>query len=330
MLCPLQFKPIFKPRIWGGRRLERLFGKPMPQGEKIGESWELADLPEDKSIVLGGPHHGKRIDELVSRFGAELLGDVPTDAGQFPLLIKLLDAHDILSVQVHPDLQAAERMGPPVRPKYEAWYVIDAQPGSFIYRGFKQGVNETAVRDALADGTLEKLLLKIPVQAGQWYYLPGGAVHALGAGIVVAEVQTPSDTTFRLFDWNRIDPKTGQGRQLHVEQALQCINYRNESPLPPRGSSSTATDGVTSTTLVNAPFFTIEKVVFDRPVQRPISGGRMTAWIVISGSGRLDYGWNEPLQLQPGQVILLPAAMPPVTASVQSGTTLLQVVPRRP
>src|SRR4051812_8420313 len=236
MLYPLKFQPRFLEKMWGGRKLESLLNKKLAAGKSIGESWELYDFPPgviDKSsnwvssIVSNGPLAGRTLHEIIHDFGHALHGDVPLvpPHGQFPILIKFLDARETLSVQVHPDAAYAAA-NPGAHLKTEAWYIIDAEPGSIIYKGLKRDIDRASLRHAIATDTIENALQKIPAKPGHHVYLPSGTVHALGAGVVLAEIQTPSDTTFRLFDFNRIDPSTGQPRKLHVNEALEAINFQ--------------------------------------------------------------------------------------------------------
>ena len=196
--CPLIFEPLFKPKIWGGRRLEELLDKPLPVDERIGESWELADLEDNQTAVSAGPARGKALGQLVKEWGGDLLGRASLFDGRFPLLIKYLDARENLSVQVHPNQAMADRLGGAVRIKNEYWYVIAADPGACIYRGLVDGVDRAAFERAIRDGTVETLLRRIPVRAGDGYYLPSGTIHALGAGVVAAEVETPSSEERRV------------------------------------------------------------------------------------------------------------------------------------
>jgi mannose-6-phosphate isomerase len=227
--CPIIFEPIFKPKLWGGRKLEALLGKSLPPNEPIGESWEAADLEDDQSVVAAGPAKGMRLDELVRQWGEGFLGGADLFEGRFPLLLKYLDAREDLSVQVHPSPAVASARGGVTRVKNEAWYILDAEPGGCIYRGLTPGTTEAGFRAAIANGSCASLLQRIPVRPGQCYYLPSGTVHALGAGVVVAEVQTPSDVTYRVFDWNRVEPATGKPRTLHVDDALASINFGDQS-----------------------------------------------------------------------------------------------------
>ena len=220
---PFKFRAIFKERIWGGQQLRKVFGKNLPADSKIGESWELADLPEGTSEIVNGPLAGKTIDTVITEFGSAITGN---DAYQppFPLLIKILDAQDVLSVQVHPDAATCEQMGKG-HPKTEGWYIVDAQPGAVIYKGLKPGTTKEQFAKAIADGTCADYLVEVPVKVGECHFLPSGTCHAIGAGLLIAEIQQPSDTTYRVFDWNRVDPGTGKGRPLHVADALASIHF---------------------------------------------------------------------------------------------------------
>ena len=308
-VCPLIFEPIFKRKIWGGRRLEQLLRKPLPPDEPIGESWELADLEEDQSVVAAGPAAGKTLGELVRTWGNDLLGHVPLFEGRFPLLIKFLDAQEVLSVQVHPDETMARRLGGKVRVKNEAWYVVAAEPEGCIYRGFVPGTDEQALRQALAEGCVEQLLQRIPVRQGHCYYLPSGTVHALGAGVLVAEVQTPSDTTYRFYDWDRVDSATGQPRELHLEEALQCVSY---DPNPPAGEerSHVGTVWTSVTRLVSCPSFVLERVRMSEGVEQEIPYHEPVIWMVLEGAGQILYNGNhEPVEFGVGDTVLLPAGL---------------------
>ena len=219
-LYPLTFYPIYKEKIWGGRKLQELFDRQLPAG-LIGESWDVAAHSNGTSVVVDGPLAGKNLGELVSSYGRDLV-----DVDTFPLLVKLIDAQQDLSVQVHPDdvyvkNHTNERWG-----KTEWWYVIYADPGAWIIWGLKPGVTKQQFAKAVEAGGEEILacLNKVPVKPGEVYPISAGLVHALGAGVVVAEIQQNSDTTFRIYDWDRLD-ETGQSRELHVEQALETIDF---------------------------------------------------------------------------------------------------------
>jgi mannose-6-phosphate isomerase len=320
MVHALKFDPIYKERLWGGRNLETLLGRSLPAGVKIGESWDLADLPVETSRVAAGPSKGKRLDELVHSWGSAILGSVELDAGQFPLLVKFLDAQDVLSVQVHPDYKTATAMGGDVRAKYEAWYVLSAEPNACIYRGFKPGVTHQAVKEAIETNELAELLVKWPARPGDWFYLPGGTVHALGSGLVVAEVQTPSDTTFRLYDWGRVDPKTGKGRQLHIEQGLACLEFDGIEPHIAQGS----TQPETTCKLVDSRTFLLHKSFKPAGSRGTLDVGQPIVWIVLAGSGSLG-DKTFALEFNRGEVILVPAGVQQMDFVISSDCSYLHV-----
>ncbi len=303
---PILFEPIYKPKIWGGRRIADILGKPLPDGQHIGESWELSDLPGNESVVREGPCRGHTLHRVMETWGDSLLGGVRPVQGRFPLLVKFLDADQDLSVQVHPPPHVAA-VEPNAHLKNEAWYVIAAEPGAAIYRGFVPGVTRDQFIEALNDGDVARLMRRIPVRPGDSYYLPSGTIHALGAGVLVAEVQTPSDTTYRLFDWNRVDEATGRPRELHVEQALKCIDFdASAEPDPPRVHSADVWKTVTR--LVACEQFVIEKVRMIDGADHPLPYGGPAVWIMLDGRAEITHG-DGGVTVQRGDVVLLPAAM---------------------
>ncbi len=306
---PIVFEPLYKQKIWGGRKLETLLGKALPPGERIGESWEVADLESEQSKVTSGPAKGKTLEDLLQEWGPKLTGRAPLCNGRFPLLVKFLDVSESLSIQVHPDDAAAQRLGPPAQAKNEAWYVIEAPPGGYIYRGVLQGVTESDLRTSVSRGDIESLLLRVPVGKGKCYYLPGGTIHAIGPGLTLAEVQTPSDTTYRLFDWNRRDPSTGGPRELHVEQALACTSY---APPPARMEhpEHLASVWTSITSLVRTPWFVIERVRMAAGVELLIPHQEMVIWIVLEGRGSiLHEGLSLPTLFAKGDTVVIPAGL---------------------
>lgn len=304
---PLIFKPIFKPKIWGGRRLATLVDKSLAPGEQIGESWELAELEDDQSIVAGGPASGRGLGELLREWGSALIGRAELFEGRFPLLIKFLDATETLSVQVHPDEAMANRLGGRVRIKNEAWYIIHAEEKGFIYRGLRPGTDATALRRAIEEQRVETVLNRMPVRKGHCYYLPSGTIHALGAGVTVAEVQTPSDMTYRVYDWNRIDPSTGSPRELHVEQALECTSF-HDVPGDAEMRQHLASVWTSVTSLVRCESFVIERIRMVEGVEQAFAYDEMVIWIVLEGRGSvLHDGEGGPVAFKTGDTILIPA-----------------------
>ena len=225
--APLTFQPIFIERMWGGRRLESEFHKKLPPQKPIGESWELVDRSEAQSVVAGGPLRGRTLHELWTQERGEVFGDVP-DTPRFPLLIKILDAQEKLSLQVHPPENVASRLGG--EPKSEFWYVAAADPGAELFLGFRESITRDTFEERLREGTVIDHVHRMAVQTGDAVFLPAGRVHAIGAGSLLIEIQQNSDTTYRAFDWNRTDPATGTKRDLHVEQAIQCIDFEDVQP----------------------------------------------------------------------------------------------------
>lgn len=309
-LQPLIFEPVFQPRIWGGRRLATLFGKtlPPPDDAPIGESWEVVDLEACASTVSVGPARGRSLTELTREWGSDLLGRAPLFEGRFPLLIKFLDARKDLSVQVHPSPEVAERMGGATRVKHEAWYVLEADAGAIIYHDLIPGTSRALFRTAIDNGTVASCLRRIQPKPGQCFAIPSGTVHALGAGLVVAEIQTPSDTTFRVYDWDRPGPD-GKPRELHIEPALESIRFGD--PIEPRQQRSHVAGVFTTVTrLVDTEFFRIEKVQFSAGLDQEIPYAELVTWIILSGRGAVTYGPSgDAVAFKPGDTIVLPAAL---------------------
>jgi mannose-6-phosphate isomerase len=318
-LYPLKFVPRFVEKMWGGRKIETVLGKKLPPGTRIGESWEIYDFPPGvvesskdwvSSPIANGPLAGRPLHWAVKEYGAELLGNVlPVGPhGQFPLLVKFLDAREDLSVQVHPDQAYADK-NPSAHLKTEAWYVLENDSKSRLFKGLAPGTTKENFHLAVKAGTVEKHLAAIPAKAGQCHYLPSGTIHALGAGILVAEVQTPSDTTFRVFDFNRVDPSTGKQRTLHVGQAMQCIDFTGRAePAQPR-SAAPGPFGRTSR-LASSPYFTIEKIHPVDAVEKKLPTTDPVIWIMLNGDARIKVdGIKDPIRFTRGETILLPPSM---------------------
>jgi mannose-6-phosphate isomerase len=295
-LYPLRFKPIFKPRIWGGQKLREFFGKDIAPFEKIGESWELADLPNDKSVIANGELAGQTLASVLKKYPEEITGNKNFQL-PFPLLIKFLDAEDILSVQVHPDPATCQRLEKG-EPKTECWYIISAAPGAVIYKGLKKGVTKMQFSEAIKNGTVAELLAKVPVEAGQCHFLPAGTVHSIGPGLLIAEIQTPSDTTYRVFDFNRVDD-TGRPRQLHIDEALESIHFdmgSDELPVTTVGQ------------LVDCEYFRIDKGHQAKGCALLLARGKIKTMIFITGSGTILPAKGKPVEFKAGDTLLIPAS----------------------
>jgi mannose-6-phosphate isomerase len=323
---PVIFNPIYKPKIWGGDRIFRYLGRTPPSPEPIGESWELADLETDESIVRDGPWAGTGIGGLRDTWGRRLLGDAPLFQGRFPLLIKFLDAQQALSVQVHPSPAVARELGGNVRVKNEAWYILAAEPGAAIYHGLEPGVDAAAFREAMTTGRIEGVLRRVPVAPGQCHNLPSGTVHALGAGVLVAEVQTPSDITYRAYDWGRIDPSTQRPRALHLGESIRCIDFEAASPSSQQTvQTQRLDDGFEMSLLVACESFRIERWRIRAAGTRHLAGDTMMVWILLDGGGVLDVPSGGAVRFGKGDVLLLPAEIPGWSATFDGPTELLHV-----
>ncbi len=322
MMYPFTFQPIFKDRIWGGRELERLYGKKIPAGQ-IGEAWEISDRPGDASVIANGPLAGKSLRWLMENHAAEILGHAkPAAEGRFPLLCKILDAREKLSLQVHPPAsKAAELKG---EPKTEMWFIADAAPGASLYVGLKRGVTRAEFEKKISDGTVADCFHKIPVQAGDTMFLPSGRVHAIGDGLVIFEIQQNSDTTYRVFDWNRLG-LDGKPREMHVAQSLASIDFND---FEPKLVETKFTQGphFKSRQLVTDPLFNVDEMTVESSEFLLLRSGQLRIIAVIKGAATVLCGSsNSSVELPPGQFCLLPASLKGVEIKTQPQTTFLCV-----
>lgn len=323
-LSPIRFAPLFKRYLWGGQQLGTLLKKPIGEGDDYAESWEVADHGADQSVVVGGPLAGMTLGDVVGQHGKELLGKhwQKGRVTRFPLLFKFLDCRRVLSVQVHPNDAAAAKQTPPDLGKTEAWVILAAEPGSVVYAGLKRGFDRAALEREVHRGTTELCLHKFEPQVGDCIFIPAGTVHALGAGLVVAEIQQASDTTFRLFDWNRVGPD-GNPRQLHVEESLNAIDY-SAGPVQPQIPEPT--ESLFVERLVSCDKFILDrwKLNGTEPAAQSTIGGdeRFHIVSVLAGSVKLSWGESSE-QLSLGQTILIPASAAKCQLTAELGTVLL-------
>jgi mannose-6-phosphate isomerase len=303
-LGPLRFEPILKRLIWGGRRLGDLLDKPLGPESDYAESWEISDHEGDVSRVASGPLAGVTLRDLVRERPDELLGPALADRKQFPLLVKFIDANQPLSVQVHPDDEQARVLAGD-NGKTEAWVIVHAEPGSLIYAGLRPGVGRDEFAQALKTGQVEPHLHRFEARPGQCVFIPAGTVHAIGAGIVLAEIQQMSDTTFRVFDWGRVGPD-GKPRQLHIDEALVVIEFAR-GPVNPVEVEAGPVEGGTCERLVRCPQFTLGRL---RLTSTSAVGdlGRFTILIGMEGSAEVRSGPAREV-LQTGETLLLPAGL---------------------
>ena len=312
---PIRFEPIFRSYIWGGDRLASQLGKKPPGSGIWAESWEIVDHREGESIVGEGAFSGWTLRQLIESFPNEVIGrDTPNE--RFPLLLKYLDCQRVLSVQVHPDDVYGAKMPQPDSGKTEAWYVIDAEPDAKLYAGLKSGVDRQSLLAAIEKSETEDCLHVLSPKAGDCIFIPAGTVHALGAGLLVAEIQQASDCTFRLFDWDRVD-KDGLPRQLHIEQALEVIDFeRGPVEFVPRHEIALANARI----LVECDKFTLQEFVC--PGSTRLVDRQLAIITVPRGNAILKTSSHE-FSLERGQTALVPFACPSVTLEVAEGTTVL-------
>ena len=299
MSAPIAFLPLFMDRVWGGRKLEEAFDKPLPPDVPIGESWEVVDRPEAQSVVLSGPFSGKTLHDLWTEERERVFGARARDLGdRFPVLIKLLDARDTLSVQVHPPVDKADELGG--EPKNELWYLAGADEGAHLFVGLNAGVTREAFAQALEAGEdVSTMLQRLEVERGDAIFIPSGRVHAIGGGCLIVEVQQNSDTTYRVFDFNR-PGLDGQPRELHIEESMASIDFDDVEPPLDRP----AEDG----TIAATPFFSVRRCVLD-DAKGLARDGECAIVAVLDGTATCD---NE--HFPPGQLFLLPAEDPPPVA----------------
>ncbi len=291
----IRFQPTYQTRVWGGRRLETRFGRILPDPDlPYGESWEISAREEADCEVVGGTHGGRRLSELWAdpALRRALFGEKAPDLERFPLLCKILDAREKLSVQVHPPASVADELGG--EPKTEVWYIADAAPGAVLYVGVVEGVDETAFREAIAAGEVERCIHALPVEKGQHLFIPSGRLHAIGAGLLIYEIQQSSDTTYRVYDWNRpgID---GSPRALHVEESLKCIDFADTAP---------AMDAAEGELLVHCEHFRLERhlLAAGAPLAEAVRGRFAIVTVVEGGvgDGATRFGEGDFLLVPPG------------------------------
>ena len=319
-LYPFTFQPIFKERVWGGRKLEQLYQKPLPSEVPIGESWEISDRPGDVSIIANGPLAGRDLRWLMENHARELLGADSAEVKRFPLLVKILDAREKLSVQVHPPPAKAAELGG--EPKTEMWYVADADPGAELYVGLKKGVTRAEFEQKIEDGAVADCVQRLPVEKGDVMFLPSGRIHAIGAGLVIFEIQQNSDTTYRVFDWNRTG-LDGQPRQLHAAESLASINFDDFEPRLIKSRYS-VNPIVKVRYLVDDPLFRVDACQVKRGQRFHLRSERVQILGMLRGRLAIDDG-AEKLLLTPGQFALLPASLWRVTLTAEMQVEFLHV-----
>lgn len=319
---PLRFAPHFVEKVWGGQRLRTHLQKEIPSDRPLGESWEVFDLADGSSQIANGVWQGRALNEIVRQHADILFGD-GTRFDHFPLLVKFIDANDVLSVQVHPDDAHAQRFGEQ-NGKTESWLVLDSTPAGEIICGLKPNVDRAQMAQAILDGSITDLLLRFPAHPGEFFFVKAGTTHAIGAGVLLLEIQQNSNTTFRVYDWGRVG-LDGQPRELHIEQALQVTDFQTEvADLRPAPITKQA-NGIDYTQLVAGDYFVIDRFEIEQPTTMPRQAGHFEILVNIGGQADIVSPTNdfEPVSLSLGEIVLLPATLDSYQIET-SGCTLIR------
>lgn len=310
-MAPIVFQPLYMQRVWGGRTLETAYGRQLPDAAPYGESWEIVDRPDEQSVVIDGPHEGRTLHELWSDHREEIFGTGLPSAERFPLLIKVLDARDDLSIQVHPPAELAPSLGG--EPKTEMWYIADCDPRAKLYVGLKKGVTRAYFEAALDEGAVADLVHAIEPEAGDSIFIPSGRLHAIGAGFLIHEIQQNSDTTYRVFDWNRLG-LDGKPRDLHVEESLKSIDFDDFEP---------SMDEPEDNTLADCEYFHVEKLTLaPGDIVGNLSPDRFSIFSVAEGEITCSVG----RVFSKGDFFLLPRGTGQLTAGSRA-TVLRTTIP---
>lgn len=321
MLYPLKFTPILKEKIWGGERLKTLLNHDIGTMKQCGESWEVSGIVGDESEVANGFLAENNLNELLEVYLTDLVGEKNYEQYGlgFPLLIKYIDAHDNLSVQVHPDDELAKKKYGQ-NGKTEMWHVIAAEPGAGLYVGFKSKITKEQYIDAVASGVLHDLLQFYPVAPGDTFMIPAGTVHAIGKGVLLAEIQQPSDVTFRIFDWNRVDDE-GNSRELHTEEALEAIHF-DENCADFKVHYEPQLNHTVS--LVRSPYFNTSLLELDQPIGKSFTEiDSFVVYMCLEGRLHLFYGDGHEV-VEKGDVVLVPACIDEVKLIPDGRVKLLE------
>jgi mannose-6-phosphate isomerase len=325
-MYPLRFEPIFEYRLWGGRRLAEVLDAPLPGDGPIGEAWLLSDREEHASRVADGPLAGRTIAELMADQPDALMGTLAGRHRRFPLLLKFLDAREMLSVQVHPSDAHSELLPPGETGKTEGWVVLKAGPRSRVYAGLKMGTTASTLREALAEGDPSERLAGFTPKAGDAILVHAGTVHSLGGDVVVFEIQQNSDVTFRLYDWEHVDATTGRPRALQIEQALACTDFATG----PVGPVASVTDGASPPRelLLRCDQFSVSRLRARASV--PVgAANELRVLVCLEGAGAIRHEGGVSA-VQRGDVVLLPAALGACVFDPTDAVTLLELAIAEP
>jgi mannose-6-phosphate isomerase len=321
LLYPIKFRPILKDVIWGGTRLREKLGKEC-QTSTCGESWEISAIQGHISVVENGFLKGNNLQEIIEIYMGELVGDhVFEKFGlEFPLLIKFIDANDLLSIQVHPDDELARKRHNAYG-KTEMWYILEADENARLISGFREVISRDTYLEHFNRKTLPDILNYEKVKAGDVFFIPAGRVHAIGAGILLAEIQETSDITYRIYDWDRLD-KSGKGRELHTDLAVDAIVYDD----PERYRMSYEIEDNSRITVVDSPWFTTGIINLDTPVVKDfILIDSFVIYMCVGGSVEIDYGSDSRVCLGRGETVLIPASLKNITILPEGASRMLEI-----
>ncbi len=321
---PLRCRPLLKPKVWGGRGLATVLGKELPPGEPVGESWEVADVPEGTSGIADGPLAGLTLREVRARFGDELLPG--WGATQFPLLVKFIDAQEDISIQVHPDAEACRRLFPAERSKNETWLIVHVEPGAAVLHGVRPGVTRDELCGRIADGTVTQVMRRIDVRPGDVIHLPAGTLHAMLRGVMLLEVQEPSDSTFRVYDHDRVG-LDGRPRELHIDQALATLRLNSHVPalIDPRREPQAWGE---RELLIDFAPYRVERLTLRRPLTWRPDPDCPAVLVVVRGELEFEAGGVRGA-LRTGETTIVPPAVARMTLVPGGECQVVVVHPRR-
>lgn len=309
-LYPLKFSPVYMERIWGGNQMSEVLGRTLPEHkDPIGEAWEISDRPEGESVVANGPLAGATLSQLVKFYGRALLGEDCRVSDRFPLLVKVIDAGERLSLQVHPDENACRLEGGSAEPKTEMWYVISAAPGAKILAGLSEKATRHHLAELISSPDVERLLQVYPSKPGDAYFIPSGTLHAIGAGNLILEIQQNSDTTYRISDWGRVD-SNGKSRELHVEKGMKAINFMNRKSPRIAGAVDHVSRNRKYDIVSICPFFNVSDWRLVEPRMDDTKNSSFHLLSAVSSAFEVSCSsYGEPVVVMPGETVLIPAAI---------------------
>lgn len=318
----LEFNEISKEVIWGGNSLSTVYSKPFDKDKTIGESWEICDLPNDNNVVSNGELKGKTLSYLVKEYGSKLLGTKYKE-DYFPLLIKLIDAKDKLSIQVHPDEEYANKRHNK-HGKNEMWYVMDTYGDAKLLIGLKENVTKEDLKKAIDNKeNIEDMFNYFDIKKGDAFYIPSGCIHAILGNVIIAEIQTPSDVTYRLYDWNRVD-KNGKSRELHIEDSFNVIKNINAFSLKSSKNNKIKTNTLEINTVFTNDYFTTEEYIINGDYSSKTNEESFEIIIVLEGDGTIESSVNS-VDLKIGKTVLVPASLGGYTIKSSKGMKFLRV-----